>query len=254
MASRDQALSLLTAANDHADLVVKLSSLKQAKDILLSVEPSFAAELFPYLAELQFSPEPLVRKMLVEMIEEIGLKAIENGSVLVPVLLAFLKDTDPVIARKAIVCGTHLFCGVLEEMALQFLQHNKVERWLEELWIWMLKFKDAVFAIAVEPGSVGTKLLSLKFLETYVLIFTSDTNDSDKLAAEGSRRMFNASWLAGGHPVLDPVPLMSDAGRTIRILLEFLQSPGSLPGSLIIAVVNWCSGSLVCQAMQFMTL
>ncbi|XP_065881788.1 uncharacterized protein [Euphorbia lathyris] len=235
MASRDQALSLLTAANDHADLVVKLSSLKQAKDILLSVEPSFAAELFPYLAELQFSPEPLVRKMLVEMIEEIGLKAIENGSVLVPVLLAFLKDTDPVIARKAIVCGTHLFCGVLEEMALQ---HNKVERWLEELWIWMLKFKDAVFAIAVEPGSVGTKLLSLKFLETYVLIFTSDTNDSDKLAAEGSRRMFNASWLAGGHPVLDPVPLMSDAGRTIRILLEFLQSPGSLPGSLIIAVVN----------------
>ncbi|XP_065881785.1 uncharacterized protein [Euphorbia lathyris] len=238
MASRDQALSLLTAANDHADLVVKLSSLKQAKDILLSVEPSFAAELFPYLAELQFSPEPLVRKMLVEMIEEIGLKAIENGSVLVPVLLAFLKDTDPVIARKAIVCGTHLFCGVLEEMALQFLQHNKVERWLEELWIWMLKFKDAVFAIAVEPGSVGTKLLSLKFLETYVLIFTSDTNDSDKLAAEGSRRMFNASWLAGGHPVLDPVPLMSDAGRTIRILLEFLQSPGSLPGSLIIAVVN----------------
>ncbi|WCJ35644.1 HEAT repeat-containing protein [Euphorbia peplus] len=238
MASRDQALSLLTAANDHADLVVKLSSLKQAKDILLSLDPSLASELFPYLAELQFSPESLVRKMLVEMIEEIGLKAMENCSVLVPVLLAFLKDTDPVIARKAIVCGTHLFCGVLEEMALQFLQHNKVERWLEELWIWMLKFKDAVFAIAVEPGSVGTKLLSLKFLETYVLVFTSDTNEYDKLASEGSRRLFNVSWLAGGHPLLDPVALMSDADRTIRIFLEFLQSPGKLPGSLVIAAVN----------------
>lgn len=69
MASRDQALSLLAAANTHSDLAVKLSSLKQAKDILLSVEPSSAAELFPYLAELQFSPESLVRKMLVESVQ-----------------------------------------------------------------------------------------------------------------------------------------------------------------------------------------
>lgn len=65
-APRDQALSLLAAANNHGDLAVKLSSLKQAKDILLSVEPSSAAELFPYLVELQSSPERLVRKALVE--------------------------------------------------------------------------------------------------------------------------------------------------------------------------------------------
>uniref|UniRef100_A0A2P2K4P1 Uncharacterized protein LOC8288069 isoform X4 n=1 Tax=Rhizophora mucronata TaxID=61149 RepID=A0A2P2K4P1_RHIMU len=69
MASRDQALSLLTAANNHADLAVKLSSLKQAKDILLSVETSVAAELFPYLVELQYSPESLVRKMLLELVQ-----------------------------------------------------------------------------------------------------------------------------------------------------------------------------------------
>ena len=64
--SRDQALSLLTAANNHADLVVKLSSLKQAKDILSSLDSSSAAELFPYLADLQRSPQSLVRKFLVE--------------------------------------------------------------------------------------------------------------------------------------------------------------------------------------------
>lgn len=64
--AREQALSLLAAANNHGDLAVKLSSLKQAKDILFSVEPSQAAELFPYLVELQSSPETLVRKYLLE--------------------------------------------------------------------------------------------------------------------------------------------------------------------------------------------
>lgn len=66
MVGREQALSLLAAANNHGDLAVKLSSLKQAKDILVSVEPSMAAELFPYLVELQSSPETLVRKTLIE--------------------------------------------------------------------------------------------------------------------------------------------------------------------------------------------
>ncbi|XP_050213474.1 uncharacterized protein LOC126664901 [Mercurialis annua] len=238
MASRDQALSLLTAVNAHGDLAVKLSSLKQAKDIILSAEPSFAAELIPYVVELQFSPESLVRKMLLEIIEEISLKAMEHCTLLVPVLLAFLRDNVTVIARQSIVCGTHLFCAVLEELALQFHRHGKVERWLEELWIWMLKFKDAVFSIAVQPGFVGTKLLSLKFLETFVLLFTTDVNDSDKFVAEGSRRLFNISWLHDGHPFLDSVALMSDADKTLGVLLNFLQSPGSLPGPLIIAVVN----------------
>uniref|UniRef100_A0A2P2K4Q3 Uncharacterized protein LOC105630767 isoform X3 n=2 Tax=Rhizophora mucronata TaxID=61149 RepID=A0A2P2K4Q3_RHIMU len=238
MASRDQALSLLTAANNHADLAVKLSSLKQAKDILLSVETSVAAELFPYLVELQYSPESLVRKMLLEIIEEICFKAMEYCSILIPVLLAFLSDSDPIIARQSIVTGTHLFPSVLEEMAFQSHRQGKVERWLEELWIWMLKFKDSVSAIAVEPGSVGTKVLALKFLETYVLLFSSDT-DSENQVTEGNRRVFNISWLAGGHPILDAVALMSDANRTLNILLDFLRMPSRHPGSLTIAIVNW---------------
>ncbi|KAG5251072.1 symplekin [Salix suchowensis] len=236
----DQARSLLTAANSHGDLTVKLSSLKQAKDVLLSLEPSLAAELFPSLVELQYSPEGIVRQKLVEVIEEIGLKAMENCSILIPVLLALLRDNDSIVARESIVSGTHLYCGVLEEMALQRHLRGKVERWLEGLWIWMIKFKEAVFAIALEPGPVGIKLLALKFLETYILLFTTETNDSDRLVAEGSgsRQLFNISWVAGGHPVLDPVSLMSDANKTLVILLDFLWSPGSLPGALMIAVVN----------------
>ncbi|KAM3736485.1 hypothetical protein ACB098_10G167700 [Castanea mollissima] len=234
----DQAFSLLAAANNHGDLAVKMSSLKQAKDILLSIEPSLAAELFPYLVELQSSPESLVRKSLLDLIEEIGLKAMEHSSVFMPVLLALLKDVEPTVARQSIVIGTKFFCSVLEELALQFHRRGKIERWLEELWMWIAKFKDAVFAIALEPGSVGTKMLALKFLETYVLLFTSDTDDFEKPVTEASRQAFNISWLDGGHPVLDPVGLRSEANRTLDILLNLLRSADSLPGSLTITVVN----------------
>lgn len=51
--------------------------------------------------------------------EEIGLKAREHSSVLMPLLLTFLKDGDSIVAKQAIVCGTNFFCSVLEEMALQ---------------------------------------------------------------------------------------------------------------------------------------
>ncbi|XVE55665.1 hypothetical protein DITRI_Ditri03aG0176700 [Diplodiscus trichospermus] len=238
--SRDQALSLLTAATNHADLVVKLSSLKQAKDILSSLNSSSAAELFPYLADLQLSPQSLVRKFLVEIIEDVALKAMEHSSILVPVLVAFLRDVDCDVVKQSVVSGTNFFCSVLEELALQFQQHGKVDRWLEELWVWMVRFKEGVFSIALEPGPVGVKLLALKFLETYVLLFTSDNIDSEKSvgATRGSRRTFNVSWLNGGHPILDPVALTSDANRTLFILMDMLRSASSLPGSVTITVVN----------------
>ncbi|KAH7847088.1 hypothetical protein Vadar_021712 [Vaccinium darrowii] len=239
--SREQTLSLLTQANNHGDLAVKLSSLKQAKDILVSVEHSLAAEFFPYLVALQYSPETLVRKSLIEAVEEIGLKAMEHSSVLMPVLLASLNDNDSIVARQSIVSGTNIFCIVLEELSLQFHRHGIVERWLEELWTWMLKFKDAVFGILWEAGSTGKKLLALKFLETCVLLFASDSSDSEKYAKEDitrSGRTFNMSWVVGGHPVLDPVALMSEANRSLGILLDMLRSASSLPGPLTISVVN----------------
>ncbi|KAL6955318.1 hypothetical protein U1Q18_042871 [Sarracenia purpurea var. burkii] len=239
--SREQALSLLAQANNHGDLAVKLSSLKQAKDILASVDPSLAAELFPYLVELQYSPEALVRKSLIEAVVEIGLKAIEHSSILMPVLLALLRDSDSLVARQSIVSGTNIFCSILEELSLQFRRQGMVEKWLEELWAWMLKFKDAVFGILWEAGSAGTKLLALKFLETYVLVFTSNANDSEKPSSEAlarSGRAFNISWLVGGHPVLDPAVLTSEANRSLGILLNLLRSASNLPGQLTITVVT----------------
>ncbi|XP_031276645.1 uncharacterized protein LOC116135075 isoform X2 [Pistacia vera] len=252
--SRDQALSLLAAANNHGDLAVKLSSLKQVRGILSSADPSLAAELFPYLVELQFSPETLVRKSLIETIEDVGLKAMEHSYIIMPVLLAFLRDSDSTVAKQSIVTGTNFFCRFLEDIALQFHWNRKVERWLEELWTWMVRFKDAVFSIALEPGFVGTKLLALKFLEIYVLLFTSDTNDSEKFTTEGGRRAFNISWLVGGHPFLDPVTLMSEANRTLGTLLDLLQSASNLPGPVTITVVNCLAAIARKRPLQYNTI
>ncbi|XP_043713229.1 uncharacterized protein LOC122661788 [Telopea speciosissima] len=237
-ASREQALSLIAAANNHGDLAVKLSSLKQAKENLLSVEPSFAADLFPYLTELQTSPESLVRKSLVELVEELGLKVMEHSSILMPVLLALLKDADSVVVRQSIISGTNFYCSVLEKMALQFHQSGRVEMWREELWMWMAKFKDVVCGIALEPGSVGTKLLAMKFLEKYILLFTPDVNDPETSTKEGKGLMFNISWVAGGHPILDAAFFALEASKTLGLLLDQLQSASTLRGSLIIALIN----------------
>ncbi|OVA07329.1 HEAT [Macleaya cordata] len=237
-ASREQALSLLSAVKNHGDLAVKLSSLRQARDILLSMEPSFAAELFPYLVELQSSPESLVRKILLELAEELGLKVMEQSSILMPVFLTLLNDDASFVVRQSIVSGTNFFCSVLEEMALQFHRTGKVERWLEELWIWMIKFKDAICGITLESGPVGTKLLAIKFLEMYVLLFTSDANDSETSVKEVKGRNFNISWVVGGHPILDPALLTLEANRSLGLLLDLLRSARTLSGAVTITVIN----------------
>ncbi|XP_044511878.1 uncharacterized protein LOC123229909 [Mangifera indica] len=83
-------------------------------------------------------------------IEGVGLKAMEHSYILMPVLLAFFSDGDSIVAKQSIVTGTNFFCRFLEDTALQFHWHRKVERWLEELWTWTVSFKDAAFSIALE--------------------------------------------------------------------------------------------------------
>ncbi|XP_049375730.1 uncharacterized protein LOC125840802 [Solanum verrucosum] len=234
---REQALPLLASANNHGDLAVKLSSLKQLKDVLLSAEPSQVAELLSYLIDLQSSPESLLRKCLIEVIEAVGMKAKEHLLVLMPVLFACLKDMNSMVAKQSIISGMKIFCGVLEELSSQFQRHGIVERWLEELWTWMVKFKDAVFGVIFEAVPIGTKLLVLKFLETYILLFTS--SDSEKSGAQAKHGWtFNISWVVGHHPVLDPASLASDAKNNVGTLLDLLHSASSLPGLLTISIIN----------------
>ncbi|OAY74953.1 Symplekin [Ananas comosus] len=61
---------------------------------------------------------------------------------------------------------------------------GRVDGWLEEMWSWMLQFKDRVQDIMMEPGSIATKLLALKFLETCVIYFTPQANDEELTLTE----------------------------------------------------------------------
>ncbi|KAL9857838.1 putative armadillo-like helical, symplekin/Pta1 [Arabidopsis thaliana] len=230
--TKGQALALLAAAKNHGDLAVKLSSLKEVKEILLSLEePSLSAEIFPYLRELCLSPEVLVRRSLIEIIEEVGLRMLEHSYVLVSVLIHLVGDNDPTVAEKSISTGTTFFRSILEKMETQvhtvsqvgylvFHHCGKVDRWCVNLWTLMLMFKDAVFNIALDlkPGRVvGVKVLALKFMETFILLITPHASDPEKVStsSEGSRQMINISSLAAGLPMLNLTGLMSEVNQTL---------------------------------------
>ncbi|XP_021722508.1 uncharacterized protein LOC110689995 [Chenopodium quinoa] len=175
--------------------------------------------------------------------EEVGLRVLEHSYMQVPVLLAQLKDEDPGVACQAFVSGTKFFYSTLQELARQFHRHDKVERWVEETWMQMIEFKDAVFSLVFEAAAVRTRLLALKFLETCILLFTPDAVNTDRLTSGGKEHSFNISWLASDHPVLDPAKLASEANRLFTSLLDMLQSSSSIPGPLTITIVN-CLASI----------
>eukprot|EP01018_Ginkgo_biloba_P002290 Gb_24672 [translate_table: standard] len=241
---REQVLSLLNTAKTHGDVVPRIDSLRQVKEIILYRDSSVLTEFVSQLPELQTAPDSLVRKYLAEMIEEIGLKNLEHLSCMVPVLLAFLKDDTPAVVRQSITSGTNLFRHVLEHVALQGIYSGKVDKWLEELWSWMVKFKDAVYPFAFQPGSDGVKLLAVKFVEITILLFTHDSNGSQPSPPQqnndGKLRIFNLSWVAGGHPVLDPEVLGQEANKNLGLLLDQLRSPDvtMLNSSVIIVLIN----------------
>lgn len=39
--------------------------------------------------------------------------------------------------------------------------------------------------LSCQPGCVGVKILALKFMETFILLFTPDGSDPEKFAIEG---------------------------------------------------------------------
>ncbi|KAJ6810795.1 uncharacterized protein M6B38_104700 [Iris pallida] len=128
------------------------------------------------------------------------------------------------------------------EMALQLYKYSKVEGWLEEMWSWMVQFKDAVCGIMSEPGSLGTKLVAAKFLEVCFLLFTADGNDNDIPKAEGKETNFSISWFQN-FPVLSQTMLANEASKILDILINVLQSAHTLAGSLVITAIN-CLASI----------
>ncbi|KAL0923242.1 hypothetical protein M5K25_007290 [Dendrobium thyrsiflorum] len=100
-----------------------------------------------------------------------------------------------------------------------------------------LYFRTQCYKILL-PGSIGTKVLAVKFLETCVLTLTSDEHVGDAPYEEGKERDFNVSWLMKDHPVFNPAALAIEANSSLKLLLDLLRSADSLRGSLTIAIMN----------------
>uniref|UniRef100_I1L9X8 Symplekin/Pta1 N-terminal domain-containing protein n=2 Tax=Glycine max TaxID=3847 RepID=I1L9X8_SOYBN len=146
----------------------------------------------------------------------LSLNLIDQIEILFALILIMLQSSD-----KSFICSNLLV------MEFHLLRQKESYQWA--LFIYFL-IRELICL-----------LLALKFLETFVFLFSSDIGDTEKLATKGIRQAVNVEWLVGGHPhpVLDPVVLISDANKTIGILLNLLLLVGSLPTCLTITVVNW---------------
>ncbi|KAJ4971323.1 hypothetical protein NE237_004422 [Protea cynaroides] len=244
VSSREKAASLLHSAKFAMDKPSKLQHLQQLNDLLLQRDPSLLTEFLPHLLEFQndrFSP---VRKFLAEMIGQLGMEHIEFLPEMVPVLIAFLKDDAPAVARQAITSGIDLFCRTFEKVAIQGLCSSELDSSFESSWDSMLKFKDMVYPIAFQTGNDGIRLLAVKFVEAMILLYTPDPDGPleppSRQAYEGKTVGFNMSWLRGGHPVLKIGDLSIEASQSLGLLLGQLRFPSvnSVSNAIVIVLIN----------------
>ncbi|KAM3392508.1 hypothetical protein ACQJBY_013577 [Aegilops geniculata] len=200
-------------------------------------------ELVPRLAELRADEASPVRKVVVEMIGEIGSKHTVFIPDMMPCLLDLLNDETPAVARQAVKTGTDLFAKVLQELVIQGLfSSGGIDESLKSSWEWMLKLKSAVSLMAFQPTSnEGVRLLAVKFVEKTVLMHTPDPNITSDPPIQATEDMgFNIAWLRGGHPLLNVGDLAMEASQSLGLLLEQLKSPKIrlLSTSMIIVFVT----------------
>ncbi|KAI4331577.1 hypothetical protein MLD38_029754 [Melastoma candidum] len=226
---RERLAALIDSAKISLDIQSKLDHLRHLKEDLLQDDPVLLAEFLPLLLDLlsdHFSP---VRRFIVRMIGEIGIKQLEFLPEMVPVLISLLKDESPQVARQVIACGIDLFRHTFVRFAMQGLYSSELDESLESSWAWMLKFKDKIFSIAFQPENDGIKLPALKFVKAIVLLYSPDPNRSSELppdqCLEGDLAGFNVSWLRSGHPVLNVGDLSIEAGKSLGLMLDQLRFP-----------------------------
>ncbi|KAG5550558.1 hypothetical protein RHGRI_015500 [Rhododendron griersonianum] len=242
--SREKLAGLIDSAKLAPDITSKLEQLRRAKDELSQSDPAFLSEFLPPLLDLHTDRFGPVRKFVIEMVGDIGLKHIEFIPEIVPVLITLLKDGTPAVARQAIACGVELFRSTLLKVAIQGLYSSELDGSLESSWAWVLRFRDQIYSIAFQPGSDGIRLPAVKFVEVVILLYTPDPEEPPLHPASEEKLVeFNISWIRGGHPMLNVGDLSIEASQSLGLLLDELRLPmvNSLSNSMIIVLINGLS-------------
>uniref|UniRef100_A0A0E0EGI0 Symplekin n=1 Tax=Oryza meridionalis TaxID=40149 RepID=A0A0E0EGI0_9ORYZ len=195
------------------------------------------------IADLHADQASPVRKLVAEMIGEVGSKHMAYLPNVMPCLLHLLNDDTPAVARQAIKTGTTLFAKVLRQLVIQGLfSSGGIDDSLKLSWEALLKLKSAVSHMAFQPMSnEGARLLAIKFVEKTVLLYTPDPDTPPDPPNEVTEDMgFNVAWLRGGHPLLNVGDLAMEASQNLGLLLEQLKPPKakSLSTSMIIVFVT----------------
>ncbi|KAJ0009853.1 hypothetical protein Pint_32865 [Pistacia integerrima] len=219
--SRDQALSLLAPVNNHGDLAVKLSSLKQVtmvgnpqdvqsvvldNNVILSgLNPGAfpVIELFwERMIEKDIRPGGFAEYMVkdigmgmevVEESEDERVAVLPGAALGTQMFSAMVANGDEKFGTQRLIFVIERINGNLWSFGIYFqttcrgftLFHwnRKVERWLEELWTWMVRFKDAVFSIALE----GNNLLSVCLPSNFgCIVLLADPILDHKAGQEGA--------------------------------------------------------------------
>uniref|UniRef100_A0A0E0I635 Symplekin C-terminal domain-containing protein n=1 Tax=Oryza nivara TaxID=4536 RepID=A0A0E0I635_ORYNI len=180
------------------------------------------------IADLHADQASPVRKLVAEMIGEVGSKHMAYLPNVMPCLLHLLNDDTPAVARQAIKTGTTLFAKVLRQLVIQGLfSSGGIDDSLKLSWEALLKLKSAVSHMAFQPMSnEGARLLAIKFVEKTVLLYTPDPDTPPDPPNEVTEDMgFNVAWLRGGHPLLNVGDLAMEASQNLGLLLEQLKPP-----------------------------
>lgn len=218
------------------DIAARLHHLRDLRRVPL---PNRVARI----ADLHTDEASPVRKLVAEIIGELGSKHMRYLPDMIPCLLHLLNDETPAVVRQAVKTGTNLFAKVLQKLVIQGLFSNGgIDDALKSSWEWLLKFKSGVSHMAFQAtGNEGVRLLAIKFVEKTVLMYTPDPDVPSDPPTETTEDMaFNVAWLRGGHPLLNVGDLAMEASQSLGLLLEQLKSPKvkSLSTSMIIVFVT----------------
>ncbi|KAI5061409.1 hypothetical protein GOP47_0023914 [Adiantum capillus-veneris] len=239
---REQALSLFNDAKLQDNIAAKTEALGRLKETVLYRDTSLLAEFLPHLMEFHTDAASPVRSNVAQIIEEIGLKHLDYIASMVPILQALLRDSTPAVVRRAVTAGSNLFRITFEQVAKQGIYSGHVDNSLQNSWVCGVGLKDAMYATAKEHGNDGVRLLTIKFVEMAILLFTPDPNKPavSPLQQNWDGNGFNISWIVGGHPVLDVERLGREADECLTYLLEQLSEQAfcKLSGPVAIVLVN----------------
>ncbi|KAL6520910.1 hypothetical protein OROGR_017479 [Orobanche gracilis] len=242
--SRDRIASRIHSikyGGGDADIATKLGQLRRLREELLTVDSLLLMKFVSPILDLLSDRLSPVRKFVTQIIGEIGLKHLELLPEIVPALVDVLKDDTPAVARQAISCGIDIFRCSLVKVAIQGLCSNELNESMRSAWTIAVKFRDEIYSMALKVGSDGRRLPALKFVESVVLLCTPNPNGSleppsDEIL-EGKFDEFNASWLRGGHPILNVRDLSAEASKSLGLLLDQLRFPSWKSQNYLVIVV-----------------